>query len=103
MDPGRLQAVISAELAHRRSEVVGIDPRLAASVDLLIGFVNEGGKRLRPEFLWCGWLAAGGSDDDTSETDAILECPSGALRETDDLPGRHGWQRPLVGRGKPHR
>jgi hypothetical protein len=66
-----LQAVLGAELAQRRSEVVGIDPRLGDSVDLLIGFVMRGGKRLRPEFLWCGWLAAGGSDDDTSETDAI--------------------------------
>ena len=71
VDPGRLQAVISAELAHRRSEVVGIDPRLAASVDLLIGFVNEGGKRLRPEFLWCGWLAAGGSE--SAETAAVYQ------------------------------
>ncbi len=71
VDPDRLQAVLGAELAQRRSEVVGIDPRLGDSVDLLIGFVMRGGKRLRPEFLWCGWLAAGGSDDDTSETDAI--------------------------------
>ena len=61
VDPDRLQAVITAELAQRRSEVVAIDPRLAASVDLLIEFVADGGKRLRPEFLWCGWLAGGGA------------------------------------------
>ena len=60
MDAARLQSVIVAELARRRAEVVEIDGRLAGLVDLLIDFVSGGGKRLRPEFLWCGWLAAGG-------------------------------------------
>lgn len=59
VDPDRLQAVISAELAQRRAEVVAIDGRLAPLADLLIGFVADGGKRLRPEFLFCGWAAAG--------------------------------------------
>ena len=57
----RLQAVISDELDRRRADVVAIDPRLAGMVDLLVGFVSEGGKRLRPEFLWCGWTAGVGA------------------------------------------
>ena len=57
----RLQAVISDELDRRRADVVAIDPRLAGMVDLLVGFVSDGGKRLRPEFLWCGWTAGVGA------------------------------------------
>ncbi len=58
MDPDRLHAVIVDEMARRRAEVVAIDDRLAGLVDRVIGFVSDGGKRIRPEFLWCGWLAA---------------------------------------------
>ena len=68
LDQPKLQTVIMAELARRRSEVLEIDPRLADTVDLLVDFVASGGKRLRPEFLWCGWLAAGGRP----ENDAVL-------------------------------
>jgi len=59
----RLQAVIADELGRRRAEMVAIDPRLAALADLLVDFVSGGGKRLRPEFLWCGWRAADGAPD----------------------------------------
>lgn len=61
LDQRALHEVISDELAGRRAEVVAVDPRLADEVDLLVGFVSDGGKRLRPEFLWCGWLAGGGA------------------------------------------
>ncbi|MET0864340.1 MAG: polyprenyl synthetase family protein [Nakamurella sp.] len=57
MDPNRLQAVITAELARRRAELIAIDARLTPLADLLVEFVAVGGKRLRPEFLWCGWTA----------------------------------------------
>jgi geranylgeranyl diphosphate synthase type I len=60
IDADRLQQMIAAELAGRRADVLAIDPRLAGPVDLLVRFVSDGGKRLRPEFLWCGWLAGGG-------------------------------------------
>ena len=60
MDAARLQAVISAELAAAAPRSSTIDARLAGLVDLLVDFVTAGGKRLRPEFLWCGWIAAGG-------------------------------------------
>ena len=59
----RLQVVIADELGRRRAEVVAIDPRLATLADLLVDFVAGGGKRLRPEFLWCGWRAADGAVD----------------------------------------
>jgi geranylgeranyl diphosphate synthase type I len=59
----RLQVVIADELGRRRADVVAVDPRLATLADLLVNFVAAGGKRLRPEFLWCGWRAAGGAVD----------------------------------------
>ena len=59
MDPDRLHAVIVQEMARRRAEVVAIDDRLAPLTDRVIDFVSNGGKRIRPEFLWCGWLCAG--------------------------------------------
>ncbi len=68
MDAARLQSVISAELDARRTDVIEIDDRLSPLVDLLVDFVAAGGKRLRPEFLWCGWIAAGGAGD----PDAVL-------------------------------
>jgi geranylgeranyl diphosphate synthase type I len=69
VDPDRLQLVITGELARRRADVMAIDPRLAGMVDLLIGFVSAGGKRLRPEFLWCGWIAGGGTSGDGGNLD----------------------------------
>ena len=71
IDQTLLRAVISGELARRRDEVVDIDPRLAGIVDLLVGFITGGGKRLRPEFLWCGWTAAVGAAD-ISDADAVM-------------------------------
>lgn len=57
----RLHQVITDELDRCRADVLAVDGRLAGSVDLLVEFVADGGKRLRPEFLWCGWLAGGGA------------------------------------------
>jgi geranylgeranyl diphosphate synthase type I len=59
----RLHVVIAAELGRRRAEMIAVDSRLAPLADLLVDFVASGGKRLRPEFLWCGWRAAGGAVD----------------------------------------
>ncbi len=76
MNHDRLQKVLADELARRRGEVLAVDGRLAPSFDLLAAFVLYGGKRLRPEFLWCGWTAAGGPPDvgaaDDGATDAVL-------------------------------
>ncbi|MEQ3552242.1 polyprenyl synthetase family protein [Pseudonocardia nematodicida] len=45
---------------RRRTDVLGIDPKVARAVDALAGFVLGGGKRLRPTFAWWGWRGAGG-------------------------------------------
>jgi geranylgeranyl diphosphate synthase type I len=71
IDADRLHTVITTELVRRRSDVMAVDSRLAADVDLLIEFVSDGGKRLRPEFLWCGWLAGGGAAAGR-DVDAVL-------------------------------
>ncbi len=68
-----VESVLTAELAARRAQVVAIDDRLAADVDRLIGYISSGGKRLRPQFLCWGWLAAGGAS-------APLELPDGVVR-----------------------
>jgi geranylgeranyl diphosphate synthase type I len=52
--------VLRRVLAERRAEIADIDARLLPQVDRIIGFVLGGGKRLRPQFLWWGWRAAGG-------------------------------------------
>ena len=67
----RLHQLIADELDRRRADVLAVDGRLAGSVDLLVEFVADGGKRLRPEFLWCGWLAGGGPTAGP-EVDAVL-------------------------------
>jgi geranylgeranyl diphosphate synthase, type I len=73
MDAARLQSVISAELGARRADVIGIDARLTGLVDLLVDFVAAGGKRLRPEFLWCGWIAGGPAGvGESADADAVL-------------------------------
>ena len=58
----RLHEVIAGELDRRRADVLSIDGRLAGSLDLLVDFVSDGGKRMRPEFLWCGWRAGDGPE-----------------------------------------
>ncbi len=58
-----LDRILAAELQARRREVAAIDPRLLPQVDRLIAFTLKGGKRLRPQFLWWGWRAAGGAPD----------------------------------------
>ncbi|ACV79531.1 Polyprenyl synthetase [Nakamurella multipartita DSM 44233] len=72
IDADRLHAVITAELARRRADVAAVDPRLVADVELLVEFVTDGGKRLRPQFLWCGWLAGGGAATGP-DADAVLQ------------------------------
>ena len=102
MDVDRLQTVVAAELARRRAEVCGVDPRLAGLVDLLVGFVTDGGKRLRPEFLWCGWIAAGGSgeNDPVLAVGAALELIQACALIHDDVIDRSERRR---GRPSTHR
>ena len=53
-----MEALLYAELAARRAEVAGIDPRLTDSLDRLTAHLQSGGKRLRPQFLCWGHRAA---------------------------------------------
>ncbi len=102
MNPDRLQEVLATELAVRRAELLSIDPRLADSVDLLIAFVTEGGKRIRPEFLFCGWSAACGGDDDAAllNVAAALELIQACALIHDDIIDRSERRR---GRPATHR
>ena len=102
LDQRKLQNVIMAELARRRSAVLDIDPRLADMTDLLVDFVAAGGKRLRPEFLWCGWYAAGGRPDDDAvlQVGAALELIQACALVHDDVIDRSELRR---GRPATHR
>lgn len=57
--PTAVGRILETELAVRRAEVMEVDPRLGPSIDELIRFTLNGGKRLRPQFLFCGWRAGG--------------------------------------------
>jgi geranylgeranyl diphosphate synthase type I len=72
VDPQRLHTVIAEELALRRAELIDIDPELGELADLLISFVNDGGKRLRPEFLWCGWISVSSVGSGSAPPRALL-------------------------------
>ena len=54
------ESILTQELAARRAEVAAIDSRLTDDVDRLVGYISAGGKRLRPQFLCWGYLAAAG-------------------------------------------
>lgn len=78
-----VETVLATELAERLHEVQGIDPRLTDDVNRLIGFISAGGKRLRPQFLCWGWLAAAGAaapadPDDPDDPPEVL--PAGVIK-----------------------
>lgn len=103
VDQQQLQAVIVGELSRRRLDVVAIDPQLASAADRLVEFVIAGGKRLRPEFLWCGWRAAGGGGtgaDQVLRVGAALELIQACALLHDDIIDRSERRR---GRPSTHR
>ena len=61
--PAEVHRELATFLAGRGEEAGQLDPRFAAAVGSLTGFVLGGGKRLRPTFAWWGWRGAGGSPD----------------------------------------
>ncbi len=76
-----VESVLAADLEARRAEVLAIDARLADDVDRLVGYISSGGKRLRPQFLCWGWLAAtcgGARRPDGAVPDGAL--PDGVIR-----------------------
>ena len=70
---------------HRSRET---DPVFARDVVARVtAFVRRGGKRLRTQFTWCGWRAAGGSGDATAllRTGAALELVQACALIHDDV------------------
>lgn len=55
-----VEDVLREFFAARRGEAGEIHPACAEAVAELEGYVLRGGKRVRPAFVWLGWLGAGG-------------------------------------------
>ena len=51
-------------VADQRARLVDLGPDLEPFIDAAVAFVC-GGKRLRPQFCFAGWLVAGGDPDET--------------------------------------
>lgn len=89
----------------RRAEVIDVDRRLQPLVDQMVAFVTDGGKRLRPEFLWCGWIAvepagAGGDEGSIYQLACALELLQAFALIHDDVIDRSDQRR---GRPSTHR
>jgi len=59
----RVDAVIADTLQVQRLRWVEVDQDLDLVFEEIEQLVFSGGKRLRPQFCWWGWIAAGGQDD----------------------------------------
>lgn len=59
----RVDQALSDFVAGQRSILSPLGPDLNDFADAALGFV-QGGKRLRPQFCYAGWLLAGGDPDD---------------------------------------
>jgi len=66
---GRFDQVLKNFLDKKITEASEIRPELGRMLEVCSDFVIEGGKRLRPSFVYFGWKAAGGSGNE----DAILQ------------------------------
>lgn len=62
-------------LAQECERWCAVDPDLQTGFDLLRGFITNGGKRLRPEFAYWGFVGSGGDPEDLRllELTAALE------------------------------
>ncbi|WKU07087.1 polyprenyl synthetase family protein [Micromonospora sp. HUAS LYJ1] len=60
VDVAAIDATLGDFFACRRGEAEAFGPDFAATVAELESFVLRGGKRVRPAFVWLGWLGAGG-------------------------------------------
>ncbi|MFH8989577.1 polyprenyl synthetase family protein [Streptomyces sp. NPDC017940] len=58
---GAVEETLGAVLRGRAAEAAAVDPLFAEDIARrVVGFTLEGGKRIRPQFLWWGMRAAGG-------------------------------------------
>lgn len=56
----RIDSVLAARIDHLRSKWVDVDPDLEMVFEEITQLVLGGGKRLRPQFTYWGWVGAGG-------------------------------------------
>jgi geranylgeranyl diphosphate synthase type I len=59
----RIDHILAEFVDGQRTVLAGLGPDLDELADAAIAFVG-GGKRLRPQFCYAGWLVAGGDPDD---------------------------------------
>ncbi len=59
----RVDTELARSLSEERSRWVSVSPLLSTVFDEIEGLVLGGGKRLRPQFTFWGWVGAGGSPD----------------------------------------
>ena len=69
----RIEDLLNAESSHWGS----VDARAAVPVEAIAELVAAGGKRLRPTFCVSGYLAAGGTLDDTAAVAAVVGAAAG--------------------------
>src|SRR5690606_14110001 len=62
--PARVNAVLGEVLDQQRAALRGVDDALAPVAEAAGALVLEGGKRLRPAFVYWGWRGAGALDAD---------------------------------------
>jgi geranylgeranyl diphosphate synthase type I len=92
-----------ADFLDRQAAVLGsVSAELLPLVDIVRGFVLDGGKRFRAAFLYWGWRAAGGAPYDAGavRAAAALELLQAAALVHDDLMDRSDTRR---GRASMHR
>jgi geranylgeranyl diphosphate synthase type I len=82
----RVDQTLAAFVERQRSVVAEMGPDLDELADAAAAFVG-GGKRLRPQFCFAGWLVAGGDPDDPGIVSpaASLEWLQGSALVHDDL------------------
>lgn len=82
----RVQRDLTNFLVEQTEYLGEIGSELIPVADAINAFLMDGGKRLRPLFAYCGYLAAGGKDDDSVITAvASLELLQACALMHDDL------------------
>ncbi len=82
----RVDHTLNVFVEHQRTIFAAMGPDLDEIADAALAFVG-GGKRLRPRFLFAGWLVAGGDAQDPAIASAAasLEWLQGSALVHDDL------------------
>lgn len=55
-----MKSILLKYFSEKETEITALGENAEKWINHLAGFVSEGGKRIRPTFLWLGWLAGGG-------------------------------------------